>query len=72
MYIVYAFFIHALSVILGGFVASCYGYHEGTTEYGNMMLAFILGGFVVIIVVLSAMYLHSGSTTRSVDNEEYK
>ncbi|MGQ1358379.1 hypothetical protein ACT414_18445 (plasmid) [Acinetobacter baumannii] len=71
MYIVYAFFIHALSVVLGWFVAGCYGYHEGTPEYGNIMLAFILGGFVVIIAVLSAMYLHSGSTTRS-DDEGYK
>jgi len=71
MYILYPFFIHLLSVILGHFLASCYGYHEGTTEYGHMMLAFILGGFVVIIVVISAMYLHRGSTIRSVDDERY-
>lgn len=72
MYLFYAVIIHLISVLLGWFMASCYGYHEGTTEYGNMMLAFILGGFVVTIVVLSAMYLHNGSTTRSVDDEGYK
>ena len=72
MYLLYAAVIHLLSVLLGWFMASSYGYHEGTTEYGNMMMAFVLSGFVVIIVVISAMYLHSGSTNSSVDDERYK
>lgn len=72
MYILYAAVIHVLSVLLGWFMASSYGYHEGTTEYGNMMMAFVLGGFVVIIVVIAALYLNSGSTVSSVDNGRYK
>lgn len=71
MYILYAAVIHLLSVLLGWFMASSYGYHEGTVEYGHMMMAFVLGGFVVIIVVISAMYLHGGSTIRSIDDEGY-
>lgn len=72
MYLLYAAVIHLMSVLLGWFLASSYGYHEGTTEYGNMMFACILGGFVVIIVTIAAMYLHRGDRIRSVDSERFR
>lgn len=71
MYAVVGIGILIASLLLGMLFCNFYGYQSGTHEYGNLVICFLLGGLTIAFVTISAMYLHSGSTISSVDDERY-